>query len=536
MTSCGRSSPRVRLEVDPAPIWTAPDPAAAITDEFRRRLRLIDEIEGEGSAAGPLLELARRDVVAWANNFAMTYDPRRNQHLPFVLWTRQAEYLRFLEDSVRGKTDLVCEKSRDVGVSYLNVLFAVHRWLFVPGFKSTFCANKFDQVDRRGDPDSIFEKIRIVVRGLPKWMLPKGFAFGRHDPEGRLINPTNRNIISGEGGDNAGRGGRSSIYFIDEAAFVRDAQSINAATSANAECRAWCSSANGAGNFFAELAQSGKAPVFRFHWRDDPRKDDEWAAAQKNRVGDVTFAAEYDIDYGASVEGLYIQNAWIESARELRRRLAHLVLPTTRVRAGLDVGGGRAESALIMRKGPLVLPPVVWPTADTIDVAFNALDEAKRNAAEALAYDSVGVGAGVAAALSRADSGSMVITGVNVGVSPTGDLWPDGRTAAERFTNLKAELWEKAREAFWRSHEHLLFLDGREGGVEHRLEDLVLMCDDVLLQRQLNTPKRFRTEKGKIACERKDQLAARNVKSPDRAEGFVLTYFEPGTSFFVSTL
>ena len=509
-----------------------------IRAELIRRLRLQNAIEKGGADAALVLALAKRDVVFWANNFAMTYEPRRNRLLPFVLWPRQVEYLRFIEQGVDQGHDILCEKSRDVGVSYLNALFAIHRWLFVPGFKSTFCANKFDQVDRRGDPDSIFEKLRIVLRSLPRWMLPKGFNFSVHVPEGRLINPENRNIITGEGGENAGRGGRSSIYFIDEAAFVRGAAGVNAATSANTECRAWCSTVNGTGNFFAELAMGGNVPVFRFHWREDPRKDEAWAEERKKRVGDVTFAAEYDIDYGASVEGLFIQNIWLEAAQELRRRLAHLVPAATRVKAGLDVGGGKAESALLMRKGPLVLPPVVWPTADTIDVAFNALEESRRNLALSLAYDSVGVGAGVSAAFTRANQAgeSISIHGVNVGVPPTDDLWPDGRTAKEKFANLKAELWEKAREGFRRSWEHLQFLDGKEGGIEHRLEDLVLLCDDIVLQRQLNTPKRFRTETGKIACERKEQLAARNVKSPDRAEGYVLTYFEPKDDFYVGTL
>jgi phage terminase large subunit len=523
--------------LDPVEVASAPDIDLAVQQELRRRLNLFDAIEDGGADADLIKAFARRDVVFWANNFAVTYDPRINSLLPFVLWPRQVDYLRFLEQALTDRHDIVCEKSRDVGVSYLNCLFAVHRWLYVPGFKSTFCANKFDQVDMRGNPDAIFEKLRIILRGLPKWMMPEGFNFSVHVPEGRLINPENRNVVTGEGGDNAGRGGRSSVYFIDEAAFVRSAASVNAATSANAECRAWCSTVNGTGNFFAELAQSQRVPVFRFHWRDDPRKSEAWAEEQKRRVGDVTFAAEYDIDYGASVEGLVIQNVWLEAAVELRRRLADRVPPGTRARCGLDVGGGKAESALIIRKGPLVLPPVIWPTADTTDVAHNALAEARQHGAMLLNFDSVGVGAGVAATLSRADVSAIAITGVNVGIPPSKRVWPDGRTSVEMFDNLKAELWWCAREAFRRSYQLLRFLDGyTEDAFNHPLEDVVLMCDDLTLRRQLNTPKWFKTETGKIFIERKHQLASRNVKSPDRAEGFVLTYFEPVTSFYIGEL
>ena len=50
------------------------------------------------------------------------------------------------------------------------------------------------------------------------------------------------------------------------------------------------------------------------------------------------------------------------------------------------------------------------------------------------------------------------------------------------------------------------------------------MCDDAELASQLSTPKIERTGSGKIMIESKAKLAARGIKSPDRADAFVLTF------------
>jgi phage terminase large subunit len=56
-------------------------------------------------------------------------------------------------------------------------------------------------------------------------MLPDGFnSTGQHDNYMRMVNPATGAVISGEGGEDMGRGGRSSVYVLDEAAFVPNAE------------------------------------------------------------------------------------------------------------------------------------------------------------------------------------------------------------------------------------------------------------------------------------------------------------------------
>ncbi|WP_404589118.1 hypothetical protein, partial [Neisseria gonorrhoeae] len=89
------------------------------------------------------------------------------------------------------------------------------------------------------------------------------------------------------------------------AAFVANAETVEKALSGNTDCVIWVSSVNGMGNLFARKRHSILKPhqIFRLHWRDDPRKTEEWATAKQASFSDpTTWASEYDIDYSASVE------------------------------------------------------------------------------------------------------------------------------------------------------------------------------------------------------------------------------------------
>jgi phage terminase large subunit len=117
----------------------------------------------------------------------------------------------------------------------------------------------------------------------------------------RLVFPDTGSAIVGEAGDHIGRGGRSSIYFVDEAAHLERPKLIEASLASNTDCRIDISSVAGMANPFAEKRHSGRVKVFTFSWRDDPRKGPEWYAQQQAKLDPVTLAAEVDMDYRASL-------------------------------------------------------------------------------------------------------------------------------------------------------------------------------------------------------------------------------------------
>lgn len=474
------------------------------------------------------------DRLYWFDNYCWTYDPRLvgkpgGAFVQFKLWPRQREFISWLGERVDASEEGLVEKSRDVGATYLTAGFALHEWLFAPGFKSTFGSRTVDEVDKKDDPDSIFAKVRIMLRRQPSEFLPKGFNWGQHDNYMRIVNPETGSVISGDGGEDMGRGGRSSMYVLDEAAFVKNAETVEAALSGNTDCVIWVSSVNGMGNLFARKRHSILKPhqIFRLHWRDDPRKTEEWADAKKASFSDpTTWASEYDIDYSASVEGICIPALWVDSAKRLRALEPRLQASEHGV-VGLDVGAGKAKSVAVPRKGPVVEPPQSRSDPDTTDTALWGIEVAKSIGGSDLKFDAPGVGAGVSSTLMKNPRPGLRVTAVNTGLPPTEARWPDGRTSAEMFGNLKAELWWIARTTLQRTHEHVLFLEGKPNGREHRLWDLMALPsgdrDSDALCLQLSLVKWFRDERGKIVIESKKQLASRGIASPDYADALVLT-------------
>jgi len=484
------------------------------------------------------------DIGYWFDRYVWTYDPRltkernpdgtrKSPYVQFKLWPKQAQVVRWIGDIVDAGEEGLIEKSRDTGATYLTAGFALHRWLFVPGFKTTFGSRKVDYVDKKDNPDSIFAKLRIMLRRLPIEMLPDGFNWAQHDNYMRLVNPATGSVISGEGGEDMGRGGRSSLYVVDEAAFVPNAEMVEKALSGNTDCVLWVSSVNGMGNLFARKRHSILKPhqIMRLHWRDDPRKTEEWASAKQASFSDpTTWASEYDIDYSASVEGICIPAIWVESAKRIRE-LEPRLHPSNAGVVGLDVGAGKAKSVAVPRKGPVVLPPQSRGDPDTTETAHWGLSIAREAGCDRLNFDAPGVGAGVSSTLMRRDPDGLTVTPVNTGLPPSERLWPDGRTSEEMFGNLKAEVWWLARTALQRTHEHVLWLEGKENGREHPLTELLALPsgdrESDALCLQLSLVKWGRNDRGKIVIEKKEALARRGIASPDHADGLMLTFVDP---------
>lgn len=494
----------------------------------------------EAAAGGWEAEKKRcaEDILYWFDRWVYTYDPRLigksgGAFVQFKLWPKQRELVTWLLERMAKPEEGLVEKSRDVGATYVISGVALHQWLFNPGFKATFGSRTVDEVDKKDNPDSIFAKIRIMLRRLPVEMLPAGFSWAQNDNYMRIANPENGAILSGDGGEDQGRGGRSSIYVLDEAAHVKNAETIEKALSGNTDCVVWVSSVNGMGNLFARKRHSilRQEQIFRLHWRDDPRKTEEWAKAKEASFADpTTWAAEYDIDYSASVEGICIPAAWVESAKRLAK-LENRPQPSALVTLGGDVGAGKAKSVTITRRGPVVDPPQARGQPDTTETAHWMLNIARSTGAKVLNFDAPGVGAGVASTLTKNPVAGLTVVPVNTGLPPSKTRWPDGRTSDEIFGNLKAEIWWTCRTALQRTHEYILFLDGKEGGREHPLTDLLALPngdkESDALCLQLSLVKWERDEKGKIIIEKKSSLRRRGIASPDHADALMLTYVPP---------
>lgn len=261
------------------------------------------------------------DIAHWIRQWVFTYDPRLiSQGLPATLpldpFPRQLEFLDWLKARETKQQDGLVEKSREVGVTWLCCCYAIHGWLYRPGFRAGFGSRKLELVDTLGDHKSIFEKMRVILRNLPPKLLPRGWHAKQHDNYCKLINPENEATITGEGGDDIGRGDRCSMYFVDESASLEHPEMIDAALSQTTQVRIDVSTPKGDCRFADRrkiFAETSPEQLFTFHWRDDPRKDEAWYQAQRKRlVLPWIIAQELDIDHGGAGGAREFPGEWFK--------------------------------------------------------------------------------------------------------------------------------------------------------------------------------------------------------------------------------
>lgn len=487
-----------------------------------RRAELLRAAEGNAKLQGALLEEARRDVVAFFRHWVWTYDPRMMapwpKRMPMQLWPRQEEFLRWAVELIRKGDNGLLKKARDIGATWMVGGLGVWLWLFTDEAAVTYGSRKEDLVDKLGDPKTIFAKIRDIIRFLPAWMLPPGWS-PEHDNFCRILNPHNGSTLTGEAGDNMGRGGRSLLYLLDEFAFVEHAQSVDAAVNDNARTVLYLSTSNGNGTLFYQKEQEQRCPVFRFHWSDDPRKDAAWRLKKLEEVGPVTFAREHEMDDAAALDGVAIPGAWVQAAVGLDLDPGHPCV------AGLDVAdGGGDESVLIVRRGGLVTCWDSWGGAVTVTESAQRGARVCEDEGAKLNFDRVGVGAGVQGELDRI-ARRFAYEGITAQATPTRIRYEDDAQtqACDRFANLSTELWWSLRLRFWRTWQHV------NGLREYPHDELISLPREIpgKLISQLSGRLLRTTSAGKVALESKDDMRRRGVKSPDWADALAMAFAPP---------
>jgi len=419
--------------------------------------------------------------IEFITDWIDTYDPRNAgkkgmlTRMPFLLFPRQKKMIRFLQAILEGEEEGLIEKCRDAGATWLCVAFSVWLWLFWPEVAIGWGSRKEAYVDKLGVIDSIFEKIRQVIKGLPPEFLPVGFNEKDHMTFMRIINPETGSVIVGEAGDNIGRGGRTRIFFVDEAAHIERAELVEASLGDNTRCRVDISSVNGIGNVFHRKRESGtewnageaipdKTNVFIFDWRDHPGKTQEWYDKLKKKREDQglshVFAQEVDRDYSSSVEGIIIKPEWVNASVD-----SHLVLgiePTGRRMSGLDVADeGLDKDALVSRKGILIDFAQSFKFADPGALTRHAIQLSPTDELVEIFYDCIGVGAGVKSEVNRLNSEGLVSDKLSFHKwdASGGVLFPDMNIIEgdketplnkDHYSNVKAQAWtEVARRFYW---------------------------------------------------------------------------------------
>ncbi len=249
-----------------------------MSNEYYQQIQYMSDDEKKKQLNKHLYILEKRkcedDYLYFIENFIYTFDPRTEEkYMKFKLYDFQKDYIKQLHEAVENKHDLIVDKSRDMGFSWLVISYMFWRWNFKTGFQCLFGSKKEENVDSIGKPDTIFGKFDIILKKLPNYLKPKGFDLNKHRNFMKLINPERGGVISGESSNqDFARSGRYDCIVMDEFAFWDNDERAWTATGDSSPCRILGSTPNGLGNTFANIRFSGNTKHFEMHWRLHPSK------------------------------------------------------------------------------------------------------------------------------------------------------------------------------------------------------------------------------------------------------------------------
>ncbi|MBI4695576.1 MAG: TerL protein [Gammaproteobacteria bacterium] len=483
------------------------------------------------------------------SDWGMTFEPRNLElglitAIPFVLWKRQREYLQWLHTRWKRRERGLVEKSRDCGVTWLTVGFGVAMWIAEDGFLAGFGSRKEELVDKRGDDKSIFEKIRFFIDNLPPFLQPAAMNRKNDWSHLRISNSDNGSALIGEAGDQIGRGGRASIYFVDEAAFVEHQLTVDAALSQTTNCQIDISTPNGSGNAFYKkrLRFNNTDRIFIFDWRDDPRKDQAWYDRQVEEQDEVTVAQEIDRDYNASKEDSFIPAKWVAAAVDAHIRLGFRS-EGIKVTSFDPADTGDARS-VVNRYGSVVLEAEQMTKGNITNAIPWAVEHGVNHRADVFIFDGDGLGTPTIKMALQVPAlrARIRLSRMNILVfRGSGAVQNPGQPAGKRthkesealksnidtYLNFRAQAWSWVRARFEKTFDAV---EAARAGkiVRADPEDLISInskCAHMQeLVAELSRPLRIYSANGKIQVESKESMKKREIMSPNLADALVMAF------------
>lgn len=486
-----------------------------------------------------------RDGVTMANfiaDWGYTFDPRliekgQSPVVAFNLFPKQREMVEWLVQCWLDSKPGVIVKSRDVGASWVTMALLCTLCIFRRGFAAGVGSAIEIKIDRSGDPDTLFYKIRSFLEHLPA-EFSAGFNVDTCSADKRVSFPLTGSSITGSAGDQAFRGGRYAIAVVDESAHFEHPKVIDKNASRATNCRIDISSVNGRGNSFYVRATNAAIRQFRFTTRDDPRITPELLEKMRLEMDPVTFAQEVMCDWDASLTGSIIPAEWARACIDIDKFLG--IEMGGALRAALDIADrGNDLCAFAVTKGRRVEHVSQWSgkNSDTGYSVQKAMGLAEEHGLKSFDYDADGMGGAAVhsdARLineARTDAqqrlktakefyaagaiGTHPYRGSEAVVRPESLVPGTKRKAIDFFSNRKAQAWYETRLACYASW------CARNGKPYDRERILCVPSDlplcEILVQ-QLSQAVSKETLTGKIMVDKNPD----DVGSPDLADAVVM--------------
>lgn len=257
-----------------------------IRPNLEERAILYDKVRQKPDFAVLVREKAMRDILYFFKYFLWIFESKIHYRqwygqadgiLPFVPFEFQEEFILRVKSAIENGQDLLLEKSREMGASYMVLCVFLWFWL-QPTRQNDFLvgSHKFEVVDKKGLKATLFEKMRFNIERLkPLGFLPDTYNDAECDNVGIIKTAkTGGSAIFGEANNaNFGRSGRYAAGLFDEYSFW-DETDAAAWTGTKDTCgsRIVVSTPHGFGKKFTDLRFSGSVDVITLHWTDHPLK------------------------------------------------------------------------------------------------------------------------------------------------------------------------------------------------------------------------------------------------------------------------
>lgn len=270
-------------------LWTCPITGLTVEKNLdaniEQRKKLNEACERSRTARLDFMAACQKSFLLWLNMTGWTYRqheimadgsrrPIECAEMPFITWPVQDKAATTLIQCIATGEDVLFDKSREMGVTWLCV--AVNTWLsrFSRDFTCKVLSRKEEEVDEsgeqlgiKGNSDTLLWKFRYLLDRQPHWM-----KIPREDGWKRIGIPETGAMIRGESTNkHAARGTRPKVGFFDECSVYEDLEAIERSSHSACGMRIWNATPVGPGAY-SNLRFSGKVKVIEVGWWDHPEK------------------------------------------------------------------------------------------------------------------------------------------------------------------------------------------------------------------------------------------------------------------------
>lgn len=305
----------------------------------QERLRMMTLCLQDPKVLQAFIQECKENPLFWMQYTAWSFDPRKTSseiEQPFIPWDFQEEFILYLVRSLKNaqvdnysRENIVVDKARDMGASFCVLYVFQWFWQF-HGSSFIIGSRKEEEVDKIGDMDTPFEKLRFNIIRQPEFLLPQGFDIrSKKFSKERLLSTKGpgeggAQIVGESSNENFGRGGRALAAFCDEFQKWEFDEESWRSLSGTVKVRIAVGTPDGPFNKFAKLVNPEfcralnetpeKCTHIRFYWWRHPDRQEglemrngeawsRWLGMMRENNDTETMAKEYLLDYNQSQKG-----------------------------------------------------------------------------------------------------------------------------------------------------------------------------------------------------------------------------------------